>query len=125
MFDIGVSDVIANVSNINANVVALPCQMPLATSELEWIGQPCELNHKQDFRGELVQSNGLNEFYVRSNVMPRDGWSNESSVDVGYSVFNLDDEIVCHSEPSDPTTDLRSCANHRVRPDICKPPNVL
>jgi hypothetical protein len=56
--------------------------------------------------------------------MPPDGWSKESSVDVGCPVFKLCDENVC-SKPADPETDLQSCANHRVRPDECETPYAL
>jgi hypothetical protein len=118
--DINVSDINVTVP-INANVVALPCHMPmpLTSSELEWIGQNEFQRQPPDFREEFVQSERLNEFYVHVNsidMMPPDGWSVLSSSDDGCPVFKLCDENVT-SKPTDPLIDLHSVVNHRVRPD--------
>ena len=130
MPDINVHDVNVNVSSVNASVVALPCHMPMSliiSSELEWIGQSGFKKQPPDFREKFVQSERLFEFYVHVNsidVMPPDGRLVISSSDVGCLVFKLSDEYV-NSKPADPSIDLQSFVNHRVRPDVYKPPYVL
>ena len=122
MSDVNEIDINVNVSAINANEAALPCLVnALASSELEWIGQSKDLGSNwPDFQEEYVNSYHI----VSRDVIPPDGWSEGSLIDDRCHVFKLCDENVI-SKPADPLIDLQLCANHRVRPDECKPPYVL
>ena len=95
--------------------------MPLTASELGSLGQSCELILKPDFREENVNSH----HFGSRVVMPPDGWLDESSVDADAIRSKPNDELVCCSETVYPDTDLRSCANHRVKHDACKTPYEL